>query len=111
MHVIRRYLGSSSTPQADTRLRLAKDESDTQARSHQGLYLQPGDVLLLCTDGLTNHVEDHEILAAVEGHAPQHACDALIDTTLLRGATDNVTAIAVRYQPGARSFGPRGAWD
>jgi protein phosphatase len=72
--------------------------------------LQAGDVFVLCSDGLTNHVEDHEILAAVAAHAPQHACEALVDLTLLRGATDNVTVIAARYQPG-RSFGPRGAWD
>ena len=42
MHVIRRYLGSTKTPQADIRLRLAKNETDTQSRSNQGLRLLPG---------------------------------------------------------------------
>ena len=30
---------------------------------------------------------------------PQRACDALIDLTLARGATDNVTVVVARYQP------------
>lgn len=59
--------------------------------------LQAGDVLFLCTDGLTNHVSDDEILKATAANTPQRACDALIELTLSRGATDNVTAIAVRY--------------
>jgi len=59
--------------------------------------LKRGDVFVLCTDGLTNHVEDHEILAIAAANAPQHACDALIDLTLSRGASDNVTVVAMRY--------------
>lgn len=73
--------------------------------------LQPGDVFILCTDGLTTHVEDNEILAAAVASPPQRASDALIDLTLSRGATDNVTAIAVRYQPDGTSSTRRSAWD
>jgi serine/threonine protein phosphatase PrpC len=60
--------------------------------------LKRGDVFVLCTDGLTNHVQDHEILAIAAGNAPQRACNALIDLTLSRGASDNVTAVAMRYR-------------
>lgn len=59
--------------------------------------LQDGDMLLLCSDGLTGLVEDREILAAAGEHvAPQGLCDALVEKTLERGANDNVTVIAVR---------------
>jgi serine/threonine protein phosphatase PrpC len=71
--------------------------------------LRGGDVFVLCSDGLTNHVEDHEILAVVATNAPQRACEVLIDLTLSRGATDNVTALAVRYQPA--SSRRRGPWE
>jgi protein phosphatase len=92
-HVIRRYLGSSKTPQADTRLRLAKDESDTQARSHQGLRLLPGDLLLLCTDGLSDVVEDADIEPAVRGRDLKSAAQALVDLACARQGNDNITVV------------------
>jgi PPM family protein phosphatase len=92
-HVIRRYLGSPKTPQADTRLRLAKNETDTQSRSNQGLRLQPGDLLLLCSDGLTDVVEDAEIEPAVRGLDLQVAAQALLDLAVGRNAQDNITVV------------------
>lgn len=93
VHVIRRYLGSSKPPQADTRLRLSKEETDTQARSHQGLLLLSGDLLLLCTDGLTDMVEDADIEPAVRGLDLQSAAQALVDLACSRGGDDNITVV------------------
>jgi protein phosphatase len=59
--------------------------------------LDDGDIFVICSDGLTAHVEDPEILALVNGNPPQRACDLLVDLTLQRGATDNVTAVIVRF--------------
>jgi protein phosphatase len=59
--------------------------------------LEPGDIFVLCTDGLTVHVEDSEILALASQHPPQEACDLLIALTLDRGALDNVTLVVVRF--------------
>ncbi|WP_043748193.1 PP2C family protein-serine/threonine phosphatase [Methylobacterium nodulans] len=63
--------------------------------------LEPGDLFILCSDGLTSHVEDGEILAAAAGPGAaadaQALCDALLALTLDRGAADNVTVVAVRY--------------
>jgi PPM family protein phosphatase len=93
VHVIRRYLGSTKTPQADIRLRLARDESDTQSRSNQGLRLLPGDLLLLCTDGLTDVVEDAEIETAVRGLDLQSAAQALVDLACAHDGKDNITVV------------------
>lgn len=59
-----------------------------------------GDVFVICSDGLTQHIADHEILACVSANRSQQACDQLIAMTLERGATDNVTVIVVRYNQG-----------
>ena len=63
--------------------------------------LERGDLFVLCSDGLTNYVADQEILACVSRHTCQEACDALVELTLERGAADNVTVMAVRFQPEA----------
>jgi PPM family protein phosphatase len=93
VHVIRRYLGSSKTPQADIRLHLAQNESDTQARSNQGLPLLPGDLLLLCTDGLTDVVENAEIEPTVRGLGLQAAAQALVDLACTRKGKDNISVV------------------
>jgi serine/threonine protein phosphatase PrpC len=93
VHVIRRYLGSSAPPQVDNRMRLAKDESDTQSRSNQGLHLLPNDLLLLCTDGLTDVVADAEIEPAVHGLELQSAAQALVDLACKHDGKDNITIV------------------
>ena len=59
---------------------------------------QPGDVYLLCSDGLTGMVPEEEILRVVTqaGDDLERACQQLIDTANERGGLDNVTAILVR---------------
>ena len=60
--------------------------------------LQPGDALLLCTDGLTKHVPDDRIAALVHASASaESACRALVDDALAQGGTDNVTVIVARF--------------
>ena len=58
-----------------------------------------GDVFVLCSDGLTEHLSDDEI-AELAGRLPaQEACDALIALTLERGARDNVSVVVTRCLP------------
>jgi serine/threonine protein phosphatase PrpC len=60
--------------------------------------LQAGDVLLLCTDGLTKHVPDPDI-ASILGSAggAEESCRRLLDLTMDRGASDNVTVVVGRF--------------
>jgi serine/threonine protein phosphatase PrpC len=60
-----------------------------------GIELEDGDCLVLCTDGLTNLVEDQEILSAIHNTADtQKACDNLVELARKRGGHDNITVIA-----------------
>jgi serine/threonine protein phosphatase PrpC len=56
---------------------------------------QSGDVYLLCSDGLTNSVEEREIVTVLDGADPTDAVRALVHMALLGGARDNVTLIVV----------------
>ena len=53
------------------------------------------DRYLLCSDGLTKHIAEIEVQNILNDGTAQKACQTLIDTTLERGAVDNVTAIVV----------------
>jgi serine/threonine protein phosphatase PrpC len=63
-----------------------------------GIELQEGDVLLLCTDGLTNLVKEGEILSIIHNTADvQMACDKLVDMACARGGHDNITVVAAEF--------------
>lgn len=53
------------------------------------------DRYLLCSDGLTKHIQDPEIQDLLREGNSEEVCKTLIDLTLSRGAGDNVTAIVV----------------
>jgi PPM family protein phosphatase len=94
VHVIRRYLGSPEPPEADLRLRLQPGEDDSQAREHQGLRLQPDDLILLCTDGLTDLVGGEEIRQIVrKARSLEAAVQSLVDLANQRGGHDNITVV------------------
>lgn len=60
--------------------------------------IAPGDIYLLCSDGLTDMLEEHEILALMpeRHHRLQDACTALVSAANARGGADNISVILVR---------------
>jgi serine/threonine protein phosphatase PrpC len=53
--------------------------------------------LMLCSDGLTNMLDDDEIKHVIDlCHDPQAACDRLVDIANEKGGEDNITVILVR---------------
>jgi protein phosphatase len=59
--------------------------------------LQPGDGLLVCSDGLWDFVRDPDISAAINTAAePQAICQTLIDLANKNGGEDNISAVFVR---------------
>lgn len=62
----------------------------------QTLPTEPGDVYLLCSDGLTGMVADDDVRAILAETPLDDACAALIDRANLNGGVDNITAVLVR---------------
>ncbi|MDJ0785843.1 MAG: Stp1/IreP family PP2C-type Ser/Thr phosphatase [Myxococcota bacterium] len=61
-----------------------------------------GDVFVLCSDGLTGHVEDHEIAKALVGEPDlQEVSEGLVDLANGRGGEDNTTVVLVRCEKDA----------
>lgn len=79
-NIITRALGSEPTVEADV----------------FEVTLQKKDMLLFCSDGLSNYFSEEELLQHYfEISEPELFCREMLRLTYLRGATDNVTIIAV----------------
>lgn len=64
--------------------------------------VQEGDLLVLCTDGLSNQVSDEELREIVQRFGPRESVYHLIEQANQNGGPDNITAIVVRVSPGQR---------
>lgn len=82
-HVILYSLGSERQPRIDL----------------YELDLSPGDRLLLCSDGLTRHVDDEEINVILRDELPAQATQTLIQLANERGGEDNISVGVVEYAP------------
>lgn len=99
-------------------LREADHLSETQIRSHPMRHqvmqtlgkdqpvpssgetpLHRGDWILLCSDGLSGELRDHEIAEVLKAHTSvEAAADALIGAALAKGGTDNVSVVLTDYE-------------
>ncbi len=80
-HVLNRALGT------DHRVQVECKEYD----------LEPEDILLLCTDGLTNLVSEEKIADILADHSPETAVEILIEEANRRGGKDNITAVVFQF--------------
>ena len=62
--------------------------------------LEPGDCIMLCTDGLTNIVPEDDIAGILQGGTPRQACEQLVEAAKAAGGTDNVTVIVMKFTRG-----------
>lgn len=71
--------------------------AQVNAEAHR-LTLEPGDRVLLCSDGLTGHVPDEAIAAALAAHPTSaSACDHLVEAAKADGGHDNVTVVVASF--------------
>ncbi len=84
-------------------------ESDASARTRQGMALQPGDRIILCSDGLTktrhdnwrdHYVAEEEFHKLIRGKSPKQAAQALLQRALSRGVDDNVSVAVLEVSDG-----------
>lgn len=101
-NVINRYLGIKPEVKVDFRLRFGDDKDADQTDKNQALQLEAGDRILLCTDGLTDVVQDNALKAAVKKYTPQKAAEQLVKMARARSGPDNITTIVLEVPGGSR---------
>ncbi len=82
-HVITRAIGSRETVEPDFR----------------EIMPLPGDMVVLCSDGLSDKVAPEEILKTVRSNTPSKAGGILVDLAKERGGEDNITLIILNINP------------
>ena len=72
-----------------------RTDLEVELRHHD---VRPGDLYLLCSDGLNSMLHDDEIASMLREHAanPERACQALVAAANERGGEDNITVIVLR---------------
>lgn len=65
--------------------------------------LEPGDTLVICSDGLWGLVEEAEIATLVSGNSLEIGVHKLVERVYANGARDNVTVMLVQYGPVRRT--------
>ena len=74
-----------------------KDAVKVDIRSE---HTQPGDVFLLCSDGLSGMISEQQMLDVFDiTQDPHEACELLIEMANEAGGTDNISALIIRIQP------------
>lgn len=82
-HIITRAIGQADTVQPDVCAEA----------------MQPGDTILLCSDGLTDPLEDAALLDWMAHEDLDAACAGLVQAAYDAGGSDNITALLVRAEP------------
>jgi serine/threonine protein phosphatase PrpC len=100
---------AESHPQRSVITRALGTEADVDVDTFS-VEASPGDLFLLCSDGLTTMVDDLTILGAVEQHRAnlQEAAKALVNAANRGGGEDNITVVffevgEAREEPGERT--------
>lgn len=70
----------------------------TVAVDVQDIDTLPGDLFLLCSDGLSNYIEDEEFIEICDGKDLEEAADKLLDNALTRGGRDNITLLLISLE-------------
>ena len=88
---------ATSHPSANRITRAVGAQDQLVVDQHRS-YLQDGDAVLLCSDGLTKEVSDDEVAAILDDYDCDEASEELVELTLERGARDNVTVAVIRFE-------------
>lgn len=94
-NVISRALGAEEMVEADVKM----------------LIVHPATTFLLCSDGITRHIDDSEIEALLASDSePSEICEKMKEICFGRGAEDNLTAVVVKF-PGEKQSPVEGDVD
>jgi len=88
----------STTPMKHILMRAVGIQETVQTDSYE---MQPlsGDMVLMCSDGLTDMLSDHEVLQGIlQGGTIDEICRRLVSMANERGGVDNITVVLIQFE-------------
>ena len=67
-----------------------------EVETYDPFNIQAGDVYLLCSDGLTEYIDEEELCSIINVYEPEEACNLLVKIANKRGGKDNITVQIVK---------------
>ena len=106
-NVIKRFLGGFPEVEVDHRLVLDKDEIGDNSKINQGMLLQAGDIVLLCSDGLSDMIDDQTIQESLTTYQAQlqSGVHDLINKANQAGGRDNITVLLLQIPGKTKTTG------
>ncbi len=93
---------SRTHPYANVLLRALGGPDDALEVDASQTRIRAGDLVLLCTDGLSGTVDDADLREILDRPLPLEAlAEQLVEAAKLRSGPDNITAVLVRFAPSA----------
>lgn len=87
---------------------ISPQEMEIEPAFSDPIPLEPGDMFLLCSDGLTDMADDAQIAEILrQGGSPKKLAEALVNLALEQGGRDNVTVMLIRASRGRYLFPDR----
>lgn len=84
-------------PQRNVILRAVGTSSDIDIDLNT-IEINPSDLFIICSDGLTNMINESEIQKIFEKNDDiEHACEQAIESAIYKGGKDNITVIGIRF--------------
>lgn len=82
---------AKTSPHRNMLIKAVGISDDIEVETYDPLTTGEGDVFLLCSDGLTEYIDEEEICSILTIYEPEEACKLLVNIANKRGGKDNIT--------------------
>ena len=80
-----------TSPHRNMLIKAVGISDDIEVETYDPFTANQGDVYLLCSDGLTEYIDEEEICSILTIYEPEEACKLLVNIANKRGGKDNIT--------------------
>jgi len=82
---------AKTSPHRNMLIKAVGISDDIEVETYEPLKINEDDIFLLCSDGLTEYIDEEEFCSILNIYEPEEACKLLVNIANKRGGKDNIT--------------------